>query len=68
MKSFFLILFFVGWTFIIIGYVQSYRRCPPNDIEYRYVPRKILDEQLSIDNNNVSDLYDKMVKFKDPLS
>lgn len=67
MRAVFFILFIIGWTMIISGYVQSYQTCPPNDVEYRYVPRQVINEQLSKNNDSVSALYDKMVSYRSPL-
>lgn len=53
---------------IISGYVNSYQSCPPHDVQYRYIPRKVLDEQLTKNDDSVSALYDKMVSYRDPLS
>lgn len=68
MRAVFFILFIIGWTMIISGYVNSYQTCPPQGVQYRYVPRTVLNEQLSKDNSSVSEIYDKMVSFRDPLS
>ena len=68
MKSLFFLLFLLGWTLIIMGYVSSYNTCPPKEVEYRYIPRNLMDEQLAENNSEVSSLYDKMTQFKDPLS
>lgn len=53
---------------IISGYVNSYQSCPPQKVAYRYIPRDVLNEQLSAENSSVSELYDKMVAYRDPLS
>ena len=82
MKTAFFLLFFIGWTMIVIGYVQSYKQCPPNEVEYRYIPRRLLDDQLSADNkfgslnwdiedkskSDVSSIFDSMTSYRDPLA
>ena len=51
--------FIVGWTLLIAGYVQSYQQCPPSKIEYRYIPRSLLNEQLTT-NTDSRDMYTNM--------
>jgi hypothetical protein len=68
MRAVFFILFLIGWTMVISGYVNSYQSCPPQGVQYRYVPRTVLNEQLTQNNDSVSALYDKMVSYRDPLS
>ena len=53
---------------IISGYVSSYQTCPPQKVAYRYIPRDVLNEQLSSNNSSISELYNKMVEYRDPLS
>ena len=53
---------------VIVGYTQSYKLCPPQEVQYRYLPRKLIDEQLASNNTDVSSLFDKMVSYRDPLS
>jgi hypothetical protein len=47
MKSIVFLLLFIGITFMIIGYVKSNAYCPPPQIQYRYIPRTILDDQIN---------------------
>ena len=68
MKTLFFLLFFVGWTMVITGYARSYARCPPNEVEYRYISRNLMDEQLAKDNKGVSSMFDEMVAYRDPLT
>ena len=58
----FWILFFVGWTLFIVGYVRSYQMCPPCEVEHKYISRKLLDEQLSDNNDSASLLYSTIEK------
>lgn len=46
MNLFLLTLLFTGFAFIIIGYINSHKQCPASKIEYRYVPRNFIEEQL----------------------
>ena len=57
MKLLVWVLFFIGWTLLIMGYVQTYQQCPPPEVEYRYIPRTVLNEQLSDHNTDSSDMY-----------
>lgn len=43
-----------GVVFITIGYTKMSSNCPPPRVEYRYIPRKIYEEQI----------YDQDVMFK----
>ena len=60
MKRIVWILFLIGWTFMISGYVASYQQCPPCDVEYRYIQRSLLNKQLSEENNDAKDMYNNM--------
>jgi len=46
MRSFALILLLIGIVLITIGYTTRQIKCPPPRIEYRFVPRSFLDEQI----------------------
>ena len=39
MKFLILTLLFVGFVFIVVGYINSHQKCSKPMIEYRYVPR-----------------------------
>ena len=67
MKLILLLLFLLAWTMIVAGYVQSYAQCPPSKTEYRYIPRSIIEEQLSSKNTKVGEIYEKMRTYRDPL-
>ena len=47
MKSIIFLLLFMGITFMIVGYVKSNVTCPAPQIQYRFIPRTILDEQTN---------------------
>ncbi|AII16975.1 hypothetical protein JO84_gp104 [Aureococcus anophagefferens virus] len=52
-----LILLMIGIIFITIGYTESSFKCEPT-IEYRYIPRKIYEEQIY--DQNVSKNFNQM--------
>ncbi len=45
MKSVALFLLFVGFIFLIIGYMNQIREAPKPVVEFRYVPRTFEEEQ-----------------------
>ena len=45
MKSLVIILTFMGIIFIVVGYINQLKKCPPPKIEYRYIPRTFQQEQ-----------------------
>ena len=47
-RTFILILLLIGFFLIVIDTTKMYYKCPPNKIEYRYIPRSFEDEQNSI--------------------
>tara|TARA_B100002019_G_C21211154_1_gene569513 strand:+ start:400 stop:687 length:288 start_codon:yes stop_codon:yes gene_type:complete len=44
-RTFIFILLFIAFTFIMVDVTKMYYKCPPNKIEYRYIPRSFNDEQ-----------------------
>ena len=42
-----LFIFLIGMLFIIIGYFSFNQKIYSKDIEYRYIPRNMLDQQYS---------------------
>ena len=59
-----LALLLIGIVFITIGYTKLSFSCPPPRIEYRYIPRKIYEEQLY--DNDISGKFSKMFENIDP--
>ena len=59
LRSFSILLMLIGLITITIGFTKTSISCPPPRVEYRYIPRKYLDEQL--DNNNASEVMTDMV-------
>ena len=56
-----LLTFIIGLIFIVIGYLENYKKCPPPKIEYRYVPRSFYEEQVSSINlrKHYSNIFDE---------
>ena len=67
MKSLSFFFFMLGIIFITIGYMNN--KCnqmtPEKQIEYRFVPRTLYDEQ--IENINVMNTYSDMFSDVDPI-
>ena len=61
MRSLFLILFIIGVVLIIIGYYENNKLNSVDKVEYRYIPRVYLEDQMLNMNlkNKYSDLFDK---------
>lgn len=38
-------LFFTGILCITVGYINQIKKCPPPQVEYRYIPRTFKQEQ-----------------------
>ena len=55
-------LLMTGLVAIIIGYINQSRRCPPSEVQYRFIPRTFEEEQN--DPVRVSQLFRNM--FEDP--
>lgn len=66
MRSLAVLLLFVGIVAITIGYTKSTESCPPPRIEYRYVPRKYIDEQM--DSNSASEIMTDMANSTTPYN
>ena len=60
MKFIVWVLFLLGWTLMISGYIQRYQQCPPCEVKYRYIQRSLLNQQLSGENTDSSDMYQNM--------
>lgn len=44
-KNILILLFLCGFICIIVGVLNSYKQCPPPQIEYRFIPRTFREEQ-----------------------
>jgi hypothetical protein len=65
MKVLILLLIVIGLILITIGYVKTNQFCPPQKVEYRYIPRTFEQEQ----NNQLPlmAIHGKMFKDISPL-
>ena len=63
MKTIALLLLFLGVIFITIGYTTQTFTCPPAQIEYRYIPRRIYEEQIY--DQDITQKFDKMFSDDD---
>ena len=63
MQAIALALLLAGIVMITIGYTRTNLKCPPPRIEYRIVPRSVLDEQLYSSVENVSRMFDQSDPF-----
>lgn len=66
MKSFILIIFIIGIVFVTIGYMENYNKCPPPQIQYRYIPRSFYEEQVS--STNIRKFYSDIFNEPDTWS
>lgn len=64
MKGIILCLFFAGVIFVVIGYINQLRQCPPPKVEYRYIPRTFDEEQN--DQVKVSQLFRNLFDSPSP--
>jgi hypothetical protein len=58
MNYFLLLLIFLGFILIVVGYVNTQVTCGPRRVEYRYIPKTIMEEQESPDS--ITDIFAKM--------
>ena len=47
-RTLIIVLLFLAFTMIVIDVTKMNYKCPPNKIEYRYIPRSFKDEQENI--------------------
>jgi len=70
MRSFAILLLLIGIVMVVIGYTTVQIKCPPPRIEYRFLPRSFLDEQLSGNSldavNHIFDDHDPFFRREDP--
>lgn len=60
-----LALMLIGIVFITIGYTKMSFTCPPPKIEYRYIPRKIYEEQIY--DQNILGKFSSMFTDGEPM-
>ena len=66
MRSLATLLLLFGIVAITIGYTKTTATCPPPRVEYRYVPRKYLDEQM--DSSSASEVMTDMATTATPYN
>ena len=66
MRSLATLLLLAGIVAITIGYTKTTSTCPPPRVEYRYVPRKYLDEQM--DSSSASEVMTDMATTATPYN
>lgn len=59
-----LALLLMGVVFITIGYTKMSFTCPPPKVEFRYIPRKIYEEQLY--DQDITGRFKTMFNESDP--
>ena len=63
MNSIALLILIIGLIFILLGYNNSTNKCPPKEIEYRFLPRTFYDEQMQ--QTNISDIFSNLFNSND---
>ena len=66
MRSLATLLLLAGIVAITIGYTRTTATCPPPRVEYRYVPRKYIDEQM--DSSSASEVMTDMATTATPYN
>lgn len=68
MKAIAVLLLFIGMFLVVQGYYQKTNTCPPPQIEVKYIPRSLYEEQLSENpESQVSTQFKSMFEDIDPL-
>jgi hypothetical protein len=65
MKAVAVFLLFVGMFLIIQGYYSQKERCPPPQVQVKYIPRSQYEEQLS-PSQKVSQQFKSMFEDVNP--
>ena len=63
MNSIALLILIIGVIFITLGYNNSTKKCPPKEIEYRFIPRTFYDEQMT--PTNIKDIFSDLFNGQD---
>jgi len=53
MKAIALFLLFIGMFLVTQGYYTQQDRCPPPEVQIKYIPRTLYEDQLSPDSQNI---------------
>ena len=68
MKAIAVFLLFIGMFLVVQGYYSKKTTCPPPEVQVKYIPRSLYDEQLSDDQSSmVSKQFKGMFEDIDPL-
>lgn len=59
-----LIILFIGMVLIVINIIQYEQKCPAKEIEYRYIPRTLAEEEA--EPVYVSDIFKTMFSQQSP--
>jgi hypothetical protein len=69
MKAIAVFLLFIGMFLVVQGYYQKTNTCPPPQVQVKYIPRSLYDEQLSDDPSTlVSNQFKSLFEDTNPLS
>jgi len=69
MKAIAIFLLFIGMFLVVQGYYTKKTTCPPPEVQVKYIPRSLYDEQLSDDPSSmVSTQFKSMFEDIDPLT
>ena len=69
MKAIAVFLLFIGMFLVVQGYYQKTYTCPPQQVQVKYIPRSLYDEQLSDDPSTlVSNQFKSLFEDVDPLT
>jgi len=64
MKALVFLLMFIGFVFVVIGFVKTNQTCPPPIVQYRYIP-KIFNEEQNV-KVPVTAIFSKMFNDTTP--
>ncbi len=68
MKAIAIILLFIGMFLVVQGYYKKTSVCPPPQVQVKYIPRSLYDEQLSDEPSTlVSNQFKSLFEDIDPL-
>ena len=69
MKAIAVFLLFIGMFLVVQGYYTKKTVCPVPEVQVKYIPRSLYDEQLSDDPSSmVSTQFKGMFEDIDPLT
>lgn len=69
MKAIAVILLFIGMFLVVQGYYKKTNTCPPPQVQVKYIPRSLYDEQLSDEPSTlVSNQFRSLFEDLDPIA